>query len=191
MAGRGRRGPGRPLDPRHSGRRDHGRGLLELARGDLPAARAALDRAAAGWAERRRFWEGTWARLDQARCAVKARRLAEGTALARDARALADRVGAHPLVAEADRLLAAAAGHRAASPWSPLSAREFEVARLVAAGHTNREIAAQLFVSPKTVGVHIEHILTKLGVARRDEIAAWVASLPPAPTPAGRQGSSR
>ena len=51
---------------------DHGRGLLELARGDLPAARAALDRAAAGWAERRRFWEGTWARLDQARCALVA-----------------------------------------------------------------------------------------------------------------------
>jgi DNA-binding CsgD family transcriptional regulator len=52
------------------------------------------------------------------------------------------------------------------------------VARLVAAGHTNREIAARLFVSPKTVGAHIEHILTKLGVARRAEIAAWVASLP-------------
>jgi DNA-binding CsgD family transcriptional regulator len=169
----------------------HGRGLLQLATGDLAAARATLERAAALWGERRRFWEGSWARLDQARCAVKARRLAEGTALARDARALADQVEAHPLVAEADRLLAAAAGHRAASPWSPLSAREFEVARLVAAGHTNREIAARLFVSPKTVGAHVEHILTKLGVARRAEIAAWVAALPPAPTPAGGQGRSR
>src|SRR5215218_8740921 len=164
---------------------DHGRGLLELARGDLPAARAALDRAAAGWAERRRFWEGTWARLDQARCALKARRVAEAATLAREARALAGQVTARAVVAEADRLLAGAAGDRAAAPWAPLTAREFEVARLVAAGNTNRQIAAGLFLSPKTVGSHVEHILAKLGVARRAEIAAWVASLPPASTPAG------
>lgn len=107
---------------------DHGRGVLDLARGDLLAARAALDRAAAGWRERRRFWEGTWARLDQARCALAARR--------------------------------------------------------VAAGNTNRQIAAELFLSPKTVGSHVEHILTKLGAARRAEIAAWVAALPPGPGPA-------
>jgi DNA-binding CsgD family transcriptional regulator len=59
------------------------------------------------------------------------------------------------------------------------------VARLVAAGNTNRQIAAELFLSPKTVGSHVEHILAKLGVARRAEIAAWVASLPSASTPAG------
>ncbi len=51
------------------------------------------------------------------------------------------------------------------------------MARLVATGHTNREIAARLFLSPKTVGAHIEHILTKLGAARRTEIAAWVTAL--------------
>ena len=82
------------------------------------------------------------------------------------------------IVAEADRLLAAAAGHRPAEPWAPLTAREFEVARLVAAGQTNREIAAALFLSPKTVAAHVEHILTKLGAGRRAEIAAWVAALP-------------
>jgi DNA-binding CsgD family transcriptional regulator/type II secretory pathway predicted ATPase ExeA len=158
---------------------DHGRGLLELARGELQAARAALDRAAAGWRERRRFWEGTWARLDQARCALAARRVAEGTALAREARDLAAEATAATVVAEADRLLATATGGRPAAPWSPLTAREFEVARLVAAGNTNRQIAAELFLSPKTVGSHVEHILTKLGAARRAEIAAWVAALPP------------
>ena len=46
-------------------------------------------------------------------------------------------------------------------------------------------------MSPKTVGAHIEHILTRLGVARRAEIAAWVAALPPASTPAGGYGTSR
>jgi DNA-binding CsgD family transcriptional regulator len=110
--------------------------------------------------------------------AVRARRLAGAATLAREARALADQAGAGTIVAEADRLLAAAAGHRPAEPWAPLTAREFEVARLVAAGRTNREIAAALFLSPKTVAAHVEHILTKLGAGRRAEIAAWVAALP-------------
>jgi len=39
---------------------DHGRGLVALAEGDLAAAGAALEQAAAGWRARRRFWEGTW-----------------------------------------------------------------------------------------------------------------------------------
>jgi len=157
---------------------DHGRELVALAEGDLAAAGAALKRAAAGWRARRRFWEGTWALLDQASLAVGARRLAGGATLAREARAAADGAGARNIVAEADRLLAAAAGHRPAEPWAPLTAREFEVARLVAAGQTNREIAAALFLSPKTVAAHVEHILTKLGAGRRAEIAAWVAALP-------------
>jgi DNA-binding CsgD family transcriptional regulator len=58
---------------------------------------------------------------------------------------------------------------------STLSVRELEVARLVATGATNREIAAALAIAPKTASAHIEHILRKLGVARRAQIAAWVA----------------
>ena len=60
-------------------------------------------------------------------------------------------------------------------PWRPLTAREFEVARYVAEGHTNAQIAEVLGLSPKTVSAHIEHILAKLGATRRTEIAAWVA----------------
>jgi DNA-binding CsgD family transcriptional regulator len=62
-------------------------------------------------------------------------------------------------------------------PWAPLTAREFEVARLVADGLTNPAIATALDVAPKTVSAHIEHILAKLGVGRRAEIAAWAASI--------------
>ena len=53
-----------------------------------------------------------------------------------------------------------------------LTERELEVLRLVAAGRSNREIAAELFISPKTASVHVSNILGKLGVASRGEAAA-------------------
>lgn len=53
--------------------------------------------------------------------------------------------------------------------------RELQVARLVAAGATNREIATALSIAPKTASAHVEHILRKLGAARRTQIAAWAA----------------
>jgi DNA-binding NarL/FixJ family response regulator len=62
-------------------------------------------------------------------------------------------------------------------PWRPLTTREFEVARLIAAGQTNAEIAFELSIASKTASAHVEHILAKLGVARRAEIATWVATV--------------
>jgi DNA-binding NarL/FixJ family response regulator len=53
-----------------------------------------------------------------------------------------------------------------------LTARELEVLRLVAAGHSNGRIAAELVISVKTASVHVSHILTKLSVATRGEAAA-------------------
>jgi len=53
-----------------------------------------------------------------------------------------------------------------------LTERELEVLRLVAAGRSNREIAAELFISPKTASVHVSNILGKLGVGSRGEAAA-------------------
>jgi DNA-binding CsgD family transcriptional regulator len=55
-----------------------------------------------------------------------------------------------------------------------LSPRELEVAQLVAQGLTNSAIATRLFVNRSTVASHISHILTKLGVSSRSQIAAWV-----------------
>ena len=57
----------------------------------------------------------------------------------------------------------------------PLSAREMEVARLVAEGLSNPAIARRLYLSRPTVASHVAHILTKLGFASRAQIAAWVA----------------
>jgi predicted ATPase/DNA-binding CsgD family transcriptional regulator len=60
---------------------------------------------------------------------------------------------------------------RGSSPM--LTRREAEVAALAARGLTNRDIAAQLFLSVRTVEVHIDHILTKLGFHTRTQLAVW------------------
>jgi DNA-binding CsgD family transcriptional regulator len=59
---------------------------------------------------------------------------------------------------------------------SPLTPREREVATLVAQGLTNREIAASLFISERTVDTHVEHILAKLQMRSRSQVAAWTAA---------------
>jgi len=58
-----------------------------------------------------------------------------------------------------------------------LTGRELEVLRLVAAGRSNRDIANELFISPKTASVHVSNILGKLGVASRGEAAAKAHAL--------------
>jgi DNA-binding NarL/FixJ family response regulator len=67
-------------------------------------------------------------------------------------------------------------GVRAASRHG-LSAREIEVLRLVAAGRSNGEIAERLFITRKTAGVHVTHILNKLGVSNRVEAAMAAARM--------------
>jgi predicted ATPase/DNA-binding CsgD family transcriptional regulator len=62
-----------------------------------------------------------------------------------------------------------------------LSARELEVARLVASGMSNPAIAAELFVSTATVKTHVSHILAKLGLQSRVQLANWLASQEPDP----------
>ncbi|MGD0556591.1 MAG: LuxR C-terminal-related transcriptional regulator [Streptosporangiaceae bacterium] len=56
-----------------------------------------------------------------------------------------------------------------------LTAREREVSALIAEGLTNREIAARLVVSKRTVDAHVEHVLTKLGFSSRTQIATLIA----------------
>jgi DNA-binding CsgD family transcriptional regulator len=74
----------------------------------------------------------------------------------------------------------AASGRSVARPAAPahsLSSREVEVLRLVAAGRSNGEIGDELFISRKTAGVHVTHILNKLGVSNRVEAAMAAARL--------------
>jgi DNA-binding CsgD family transcriptional regulator len=158
---------------------DHARGLLALAEGSTGLARTALEAAAAGWTRLDRRWEGSSALTDLARCHLRANRRDEAARLARRAVADAQALGSPVLEAPAAEVLAAAVRRGADAepePWAPLTAREFEVARLVTDGLTNGEVAGELGLSPKTVSSHLEHIMAKLGAGRRAEVAAWVAS---------------
>jgi DNA-binding NarL/FixJ family response regulator len=56
----------------------------------------------------------------------------------------------------------------------PLTAREAEIAELVSQGLTNREIAARLVISERTVDNHVFHVMNKLNVHTRTEIGVWV-----------------
>ncbi|HKF85412.1 MAG TPA: AAA family ATPase [Candidatus Limnocylindrales bacterium] len=165
---------------------DHGEGLVRTSAGSTVAARHALERAVRGWDELGRTWEGLWARLDLAACLLRSNRDAEAVSAIRDVAGRADALGSAPLRDRAEELEVVARSRGAEEePWRPLTAREFEVARLVSGGLTNAAIGEALGLSPRTVGAHIEHILAKLGFTRRAEIAAWVASMGTAATATG------
>jgi DNA-binding NarL/FixJ family response regulator len=61
-----------------------------------------------------------------------------------------------------------------------LTRRERDVAELLARGHTDRQIADALYISAGTVGVHVHHILGKLGLHSRVQVADWLAGQAPA-----------
>jgi DNA-binding CsgD family transcriptional regulator len=94
---------------------------------------------------------------------------------------LAHRCGAHRLTARArEELRAAGARPRRErlSGVEALTASELRVARMAAEGMTNRQIAQALFVTTKTVEMHLGRAFAKLGVARRTELAAALAATP-------------
>jgi DNA-binding CsgD family transcriptional regulator/tetratricopeptide (TPR) repeat protein len=156
---------------------DHARGLLALHVGSTVEARRRLSAAVEGWGGRRRAWEGAWARVDLARAYQRANRRPDSARLGVEVEALADGLGSVPLHDAARSLRGRPGSPDDGAPWSPLTGREWEVATLVADGLTNGEVAARLGLATRTASAHVEHILAKLGVGRRAEIAAWVAGI--------------
>jgi DNA-binding CsgD family transcriptional regulator len=116
--------------------------------------------------------------VDAAKIAASAGLKNQSREYLREATELFEGMGATGTVAEIHGLastlgLSAKRGRpsvRPASGWASLSPAEIEVARLVAAGRTNREVADVLFVSPRTIETHVSHILLKLGERSRREL---------------------
>jgi DNA-binding CsgD family transcriptional regulator/tetratricopeptide (TPR) repeat protein len=156
------------------------------------------------WAEARQEWDrchnryhAAYARLREAEALFASGNDRGGAeTLLRDAHAVAHELGARPLCRELEALARRArvelgpehpgeAPPNAALDRLELTPRELEVLALLAVGLTNREIAAELFISTKTASVHVSRILAKLSVPNRAAAAAAAHHLgvTPAPTP--------
>jgi DNA-binding CsgD family transcriptional regulator len=152
----------------------------EAARADGHQDLAGWDAAATAWETLAQPYPAAYALL-RAAGAASAAGNREGAAIRlRRAAELASQLGARPLLeqisalarrARVDLPAAWGRGVSAAVPFG-LTEREREVLRLVAAGRGNRDIAAELFISPKTASVHVSNILGKLGATTRGEAAA-------------------
>ncbi|HET8949053.1 MAG TPA: response regulator transcription factor [Solirubrobacteraceae bacterium] len=130
-------------------------------------------------------YPAAYARWRQAEAALGRRERATAAQALRDAHAVAVRLGATPLRSEIEALArrgrielaaiepspAAEATHDPAAELG-LTRREREILGHIALGRTNRQIADELFISIRTVGVHVSHILGKLSVTNRSEAAA-------------------
>jgi DNA-binding CsgD family transcriptional regulator len=166
------------------------RGDLATAAGDQAAATAAYGTA---WRRAR----GLRVPLALAQLEISdARRLRAigqpqpAVARLRSARQRLITLGARPYAEICDRELAAAgapAGPQTAPALPGLTPAEQAVARLVATGQSNRQTAAALYVSVKTVEFHLGHIFDKLGIRSRKDLIARIGT--PTPHPAGNLGS--
>ncbi|RCG31680.1 helix-turn-helix transcriptional regulator [Sphaerisporangium album] len=143
--------------------------------------RVLWDRAVAAWNALHQPYAEARTLLGAAQAAIAAGERDEAAERLSRAARLADRLRVTPLTSEIDSLARrarlqlsddATSAPRPADPGFGLTAREQEVLRLVATGRSNREIAAELFISAKTVSVHVSNILAKLGVTSRGEAAA-------------------
>jgi len=152
--------------------------------GDTGGLLAAWDEAAAAWAGISEPYSQAEALLHGAEAALAGGDRDGAGGRLRLAAALAAELGAGflateiALLARRGRIVLDTSSAAAAGPAAVgLTGRELEVLRLVAAGRSNREIANELFISPKTASVHVSNILGKLGAASRSEAAAKAHAL--------------
>ncbi|WP_275412211.1 helix-turn-helix transcriptional regulator [Sphaerisporangium rufum] len=138
-----------------------------------------FDAAAAAWATLGRPPQQATTLTQAAAAAARAGDRDGAATRLREAYPIACSLGARPLVTAIESLarragisLVEGASPADASRTTELTPRELEVLRLVALGRSNREIAGELFISAKTVSVHVSNILAKLGTATRGEAAA-------------------
>ena len=148
------------------------RALLAAARGDPPGALGHLQRALQEHQRVAHPFELARTLRAQGMVLRRDKHKAAAKAALEQALAVFKRLGA-PLWAQATKAELGRVGLRPAAPVgvSGITAAEARVAELVAAGRTNREVAGELFMSPKTVEAHLSRIYRKLGVRSRTELA--------------------
>ena len=147
----------------------YARGAFELAGGDAQAALVALRRAAQVWQELEAPYEAARTRV-LVGLACRALGDHDTAALELDAaRSVFAELGAAPDLARVDSL----ARREDTADTHGLTARELQVLRLVAAGRTNKAIAAELVVSERTIDRHVSNIFTKLRVSSRAAATAY------------------
>ena len=121
--------------------------------------------------------------VEYGRCLARAHRRPAALARLRSAHEELAALGARPF-ADAVAAELAALGLRgrpdADQGLAGLTAQERQVARLVAGGMSNREVAAELYLSPKTIEYHLAHIFAKLGIKTRYQLATRIGSQPEA-----------
>jgi DNA-binding CsgD family transcriptional regulator len=152
------------------------RGIIEAARGDLGAARLALQRAVHEHDRLPQPFELARTLLVFGTVERRARQKRASREALEEARRVCDRLGAERWAQRATSELARIGGRAPRS--SELSASERRVAELAAEGHTNREIAAAMFLSDKTVESHLTHIYRKVGVESRRQLIGWLHDNP-------------
>jgi DNA-binding NarL/FixJ family response regulator len=150
--------------------------LRWLADADPPPEEALVEswrQAVAGFESRGHAYETARSQVRLAAVLRAVGRPSEAGPLARLARRTAEGLGAQPLLAELRRG-GAPVPRQPAHPVrdTALTSRESEILALVAQGRSNGEIARRLFISAKTVSVHVSNILAKLGAGGRTEAAA-------------------
>jgi DNA-binding CsgD family transcriptional regulator len=147
----------------------HAQGAVLLGEGDPPAALAALRRAWTAWQELEAPYEAARVRV---LVGLACRKLGdqESAELELDAaRWVFQQLGAAPDLARVQALSQTKAAKKAGG----LTAREVQLLRLMAAGKTNRAIAAELVLSERTVDRHVSNIFAKLGVSSRAAATAY------------------
>ena len=145
----------------------------------VAAAEGALEQAARLQGAARAVWSAMGTHVGygpqvQAESAVALLRATEGLGRSRCDALVAEQAGLSIGQAVAFALGDALQTDGAAPEPSPLTAREREVADLIAAGKSNKAIAEALVLSPRTIEGHVERILAKLGCSSRTQVAAWV-----------------
>ena len=156
------------------------RGRLLAARGDREGATGAFERAAAQIEPLERPFDRAHVQLAHGQFLRREGRRRSAATLLTAAADTFSALGARPALERTERELVASGLRPSRSGEGQLTPQELTVAQLVATGHSNREVAADLQLSVKTVEVHLTRVYAKLGIGSRTQLSRHLPLRDPA-----------